>query len=319
MTAVLRVHQVARAAGLDGSHPTRVPHTVNEVWEYGDFIIKINPAPGAHRLQNAARLLLYLPAGVHAPVPVAAGPASWGEWSVIVRLPGSVLAPLWPALNQNQRHRAIAGVAEALRTLHHTPAPSEVPPGDPGRCPHPLPADRLLGLLADAADLPGVDRAMFGDAAERLVDYGQWLDAATTNLVHGDLHFENVLAAANGTVTGLLDFEWSRPGPPDLDLDILLRSLAQPALHHRSSTGAALRSQDFDAVLGWFQEAYPELFAHPHLRERLWVYRLAYDVADLLSRPARPAPPSDAEPHHPYWRIVRHLQGRDDLARFLTS
>jgi aminoglycoside phosphotransferase (APT) family kinase protein len=318
MTAVLRVHQVARAAGLDGSHPQRIPHTVNEVWEYGDFIIKINPSPGARRLQDAARLLLYLPAGVHAPVPVAAGPASWGEWTVIVRLPGAVLAPLWPFLDQNQRHRAIAGVAEALRTLHHTPAPSEVSPGDPGRCPHPLPADRLLGLLADASDLPGLDRSVLSDAAERLADYAQWLDATNANLVHGDLHFENVLATADGTVTGLLDFEWSRPGPPDLDLDILLRSLAQPVLHHRSSTGAALRRQDFADVPGWLQEAYPALFAHPHLRERLWVYRLAYDVADLLSRPDRSAP-SDSEPHHPYWRIVRHLQGRDDLDWFLTS
>lgn len=318
MTAVLRVHQVARAAGLDGPHPARVPHTVNEVWEFGDVIIKINPSPGARRLQDEARLLLYLPAGVHAPVAVAAGPASWGEWAVTVRLPGSVLAHLWPSLGRDHRHRAITGLAEALRTLHHTPAPSSVSPGDPDRCPHPLPADRLLRLLADAADLPGVDRTVFGDAAERLADYAQWLDATDTNLVHGDLHLENVLATADGTVTGLLDFEWSRPGPPDLDLDILLRSLAQPAIHHRSSTGAALRRQDFQDVSTWLQQAYPGLFAHPHLRERLWVYRLAYDVADLLSRPDRSAP-SEAERHHPYWRIVRHLQGRDDLDWFLTS
>lgn len=315
MTAVLRVHQVAKAAGLDGSHPMRVPHTVNEVWEYGDFIIKINPSPGARRLQDEARLLLYLPAGVHAPVPVAAGAASWGEWAVSVRLPGAVLAQLWPSLDKGHRHRAVAGIAEALRTLHHTPAPSSVPAGDPDRCPHPLPADRLLRLLADAADLPGVDRTVFSDAAERLVDYARWLDATDTNLVHGDLHFENVLATADGTVTGLLDFEWSRLGPPDLDLDILLRSLAQPALHHGSSTGPALRRQDFDPVPGWLQEAYPALFAHPHLRERLWVYRLAYDVADLLSRSDRSVP-SEAKPHHPYWRIVRHLEGRNDLDSF---
>lgn len=323
MTAVLRVLQVMRSAGIEPTRahaPQRVGHSINEVWAVGDHIVRINPVPHSRRLQDEARLLLYLPAEAHAPVPVAAGAAPWGEWAVTMRLPGSALAQLWSDLDQPSRRRAITDIGRSLAALHKVVAPSQLCAGDPDRCPHPLPVPRLLRLLADAADLPGVDRKVFGDAAERLVGYTDYIDPVDTTLVHGDLHLENVLAARDGTVTGILDFEWARPGPPDLDLDVLLHSLSNPSLHHDTGAGGRLHRGDFDAVTRWLREAYPALFDQPHLAERLWVYRLAYDVADLLANPPRPGTTLTATPaHHPYRRIARHVEGRHDLDWFLTG
>ena len=55
-------------------------------------------------------------------------------------------------------------------------------------------------------------------------------DAPT--LVHGDLTFENVLwDPPSSRITAILDFEWARRGPADLDLDVLLRCVAYPKLH----------------------------------------------------------------------------------------
>ncbi|GAC1517161.1 MAG: hypothetical protein NVS1B12_01290 [Acidimicrobiales bacterium] len=320
MTAVLRVHQVVRTAGLSvAAHetPERTGHSINEVWALGDHIIRINPVPGAHRLQDEARLLLYLPAAAHAPVPVAAGAAPWGEWAVTMRLPGCALAQIWGALGEAGRRRAITDVGLALEALHRVVAPTQIPPGDPDRCPHPLPVPRILRLLADAADLPGADRKVFGDAAERLVDLADYLDPVDTTLIHGDLHLENVLATADGSVTGVLDFEWARPGPPDLDLDVLLQSLANPSLHHDVGAGERLHRGDFDAAVGWLRDAYPALFSRPHLHQRLWVYRLAYDVRDLLAHPPRAGTSlAGTPPYHPYRRIIRHVEGGGVLSWF---
>ena len=323
MTAVLRVHQVVRSAGLPtaGSDtPERLGHSINEVWAVGDHIIRINPVPGSHRLQDEARLLLYLPAVVHAPVPVAAGAAPWGEWAVTMRLPGCALAQIWGSLSVASRRRAITDVAHALEGLHQVIAPPQLTPSDPDRCPHPMPVPRILRLLADAADLPGADRRVFGDAAERLVALADYLDPVDTTLIHGDLHLENVLAAPDGSVTGVLDFEWARPGPPDLDLDVLLQSIANPTLHFDFEAGGSAHRRDFYPVAGWLRDAYPALFAHPHLAERLWVYRLAYDVRDLLVHPPRPGTTlAGTPPHHPYRRIVRHVESRADRTWFLTG
>ena len=323
MTAVLRIHQVIRSAGLDpagSGTPVRMSHSVNEVWAVGDHIVRINPVPHARRLQDEARLLLYLPAAVRAPMAVAAGEAPWGEWAVTLRLPGLALAQLWGSLDQSSRHRAIVDIGQTLAALHTVAVPSDLCSGDPDLCPHPLPVSRLLRLLADAADLPGADPKVFGAAAERLAEVVAFLDPVDTTLVHGDLHFENVLATPDGTVTGILDFEWARPGPPDLDLDVLFHSLSNPSLHHDTGAGGRLHSGDFAAVTRWLREAYPALFDRPHLAERLWVYRLAYDVRDLLNRPPGPGTNLGMSPaHHPYRRIVRHVEGRNDIPWFLTG
>lgn len=323
MSAVLRVHHALRGAGLDRLlseiAPQRISNAVNEVWSFGDYIVRVNPDASSHRLQDEAHLLLYLPAGVRAPVPVAAGAASWGEWVVTVRLPGQELSRAWVTMTEAQREQAVTGLGECLRALHGATPPAGLRFGDPDRCPHPLPAERLMGLLAEAADLPmldrpKVDKGVFHAAAERLSDARIYLDDEATTLIHGDLHLQNVLSDG-GELTGMLDFEWTRPGPPDLDLDVLLRSISDPSIHLRQGGSAPLHRHDFDGVVGWLRSAYPELFAHPHLAERLWVYRLAYDVRDLLDRPG-----GDLHaPHHPYQRIVGSLRGQSEAGWFLTG
>jgi aminoglycoside phosphotransferase (APT) family kinase protein len=89
----------------------------------------------------------------------------------------------------------------------------------------------LLAAIDKAALLPNVDARLL-DEVRRLVvttaDHLTPFDSPT--LIHGDLTFENILWDGE-RITALLDFEWARQGPPDLDLDILLRFCAYPHLH----------------------------------------------------------------------------------------
>jgi aminoglycoside phosphotransferase (APT) family kinase protein len=294
-------------------------NAINEVWRCGDYIVRVHPRGGATRLQREAALLRDLPAGTRAPVPIAAGPAPWGEWMVTQRIPGQELSRAWGRLRVAERHRAITELALALKVLHAVPAPLDGPAGDPDECPHALPIDVLAGLLANAAALPGVDRGVMAAAADRLASVADALDDQPTTLIHGDLHPENVLVGDDGRLTGVIDFEWARAGPPDLDLDILLHSLADPSLHVESGDGSRLQRRDFDEVAGWMRDAYPELFSHPRLSDRLWVYRLAYEVHALVTQgPGRAATGASFPPHHPYQRIVRLVGDRSDLGWFLT-
>ena len=171
-------------------------------------------------------------------------------------------------------------------------------------------------MLAKARLLPNFDGDVI-DGARRLVarcaafldDESSWV------LVHGDLHFENVLWC-DGHLTAVLDFEFARRAPRDLDVATLLRFCANPRLHVADDYAADIHAADYRQVPGWLWEEYPEVFASAHLRERLALYLLAFDLSQLVADPPKLAP-ADLPPFHPYHRVRRAVEGRDELAGFV--
>ena len=126
-------------------------------------------------------------------------------------------------------------------------------------------------------------------------------------LIHGDLTFENILWDGE-QITGLLDFEWARQGPPDLDLDILLRFCAYPHLHVAADYEDRTHARDDIQVPWWLAEDYPELFDVPYVFERVRLYGFAWDIAELLAFPPR-TEPRNLPDEHPYHRLRRATEG----------
>src|SRR3546814_8973481 len=100
--------------------------------------------------------------------------------------------------------------------------------------------------------MEGVDRMFLHDAIELVQDIGAAVQPFTSEtLIHGDLTFENILW--DDGITALLDVEWSRPGPPDLDLDIILRCCAYPHLHVAERHVAATRAVHYADAPAWLE------------------------------------------------------------------
>jgi len=135
--------------------------------------------------------------------------------------------------------------------------------------------------------------------------------------VHGDLHFENVLWDGM-TVTALLDFEWCRSAPPDVDLDVFLRFCAYPYLHVAEDYEHLTRAGDYADVAWWLAEDYPDLFDYPNAFERTRIYSIAYDVRELLLFPP-PRSPRELSKHHPINRLERTVNGHSHLHRLAGS
>jgi len=165
--------------------------------------------------------------------------------------------------------------------------------------PHQFPAvTPVLGLLDELLALTGVDRPLLAEAKALVSDTASVIepfDAPT--LIHGDLHFQNVLWDGQG-VTALLDFEWARAAPPDLDLDVFLRFCAHPDWYVAPDYRELTRRADYAEVPYWFAEDYPELFDQPHLFERLRLYGLAYDIRDLAAEVRLSGPGAGPMPSH---------------------
>jgi len=322
--AELRARRALRGAGLDPVAPLeRASSVTNEVWLTPAHAVRVNRHPN-HRLYREALVAAALPPEVGYPTVVAHGGSRGEDWLVTERVPGSPLAHHWPELTRGERRRAVGQLAGRLAALHRTPAPEGLPPFDDA--PQLLevgaadPTGPVVTALHRAMDLDHVDPVMLGAAVEMVTRLSPTLGSfEARTLVHGDVTFENVLWHA-GEVTALLDVEWARAGPCDLDLDIMLRCTAHPELHVADAHVARTRVQDYAEVPAWLTSAYPALFDHPRQFDRLRVYSIAYDTWDLLASPPQMAlrQLGGLHAYHRLQRVVEHKSYIDVLGRELT-
>lgn len=314
--AELRARTALRGAGLDPQVPLeRASSVTNEVWLTPTHVVRVNRTHD-DRLVRETVIADALPATVGYPRIVAHGRGQGEDWLVSERVPGTPLAHCWPDLTIDERRSAVAQLAKRLVALHGTPAPVDLPPivGAPQLLEVGAedPTAPVIAALDQAGRLEHVDLFLCHDAAEMVRRCAPALHPYVANtLVHGDVTFENVLWH-EGEVTALLDVEWSRPGPSDLDLDIILRCCAYPKLHVAEAFEGRTDAADYAEVPGWLAESYPRLFAYPNQRDRLRVFSIAYEVRELLAFPPT-APVRGLSPLHAYHRLARVVRGESYL------
>ena len=319
--AVARACHALAKAGLDPNVTLEPLSSVtNEVWLAGEHVVRVNRHP-VQRLWREATLTSLLPEEVRAPRVVAYGGIVGADWMITERAHGEILSRAWPTMSEEARRSAVAQLARMLRLLHEFECPESLPEIE---APQLLTSaegvsaiDRVVDALSEAQELDFVDPVMILAAKTIVREVAPSLgDFDTQTFVHGDLHFENVLW--DGTqVSAILDFEWARPAPSDVDLDVLLRFCAYPFLHVAEDYEHLTNAKDYEPVPWWFAADYPELFDRPNALERVRVYSIAYDVRDLLLNP--PVVPVEQLSHlHPYHRLeglVRRQSHLDRLAR----
>jgi aminoglycoside phosphotransferase (APT) family kinase protein len=313
----LRALRALEDAGIVVAGPlTPVESVTNEVWTTGDVVVRVNRRIHS-RLRREADVADLLPPEVRYPRILAIGKGKGNDWVAMARVPGTPLVQAWPWLDLAERRRAVEELVVALRALHATEAPPELEEADdPPQLlqPGPRATEPLVEALDRVQELEFVDRSVIEEIRGFVRSRRSVLDPfESTRLVHGDLHFQNLLWDGQH-VTALLDLEFARPAPADLDLDVLLRFCAYPALFVPEGREAEARRDDYEEVPGWIRESYPELFAHPELLDRLRLYALAFDVRALLATPPR-GPLGSLTLRHPYRRLMATVRRESHLER----
>ena len=272
----------------------------NDTWITGELVLRVCWRGDRDRLLREQALLESLPASVPHATVLAAGHAAGLTWLLLRRNPGQRLDLAWPRLSGEQRRAAIVSLAGVLSALHSwRPPPGlrehmrQSSPAVPatreviaGSAIVPLPMERLAPLLDWMEALPGVDRNLASWARKRIENLHpdvcgpEFRDGV---VVHGDAHLANVLWH-EGRVT-LLDFEWARLGPPDLELEAACRD--DPDIEGRARPGPVASSRV--PVLAWLRAGYPAIFERSDLTERLWLYELCHQVRQLCTSGVSPA------------------------------
>ena len=274
----------------DGGALRRMQGCSNEIWASDTHVVRISSGRFDRSLHYEAGVLEAL---THLPCPrvVAGGQVGGREWMIQTRLAGETLMQAWPRLTLADRERAVRSLAQGLRGVHATLLSAEL--REP---PWRAPALAHGGDLSTALRLDPIHYRRLVDAnLERHTAPADLLHAASVLiatrlplfeddvpvLTHGDATFTNVIW--DGATASLIDFETSGAAPLDRELDLLLRFIVE--LEAVSPDAARETKALYQPVIGWLRDAYPEMFAHPALVERLEVYDALWELVQLLNYP----------------------------------
>ncbi len=281
--------RVLAAAGLpdDGSF-VATPGWVNRVWVDNDVVVRLSDGELRDSFAHEARVVGLL-AGTAVPHArcLGTGTSADGTWYVGERLPGRTLHQVWNDLTPSARRDVVTSLAAAIHALHRVEVPSDLKPAwlsdalaldrrDADRAR--VEATTWLDGLAES--LPGVDRGLIMSAHAWLSDRLDLFAGDERVLVHADLHPSNVMVDGSA-VSGLIDFECARAQPADNELHRLLFWCARPQDVPPVPGDPGLDVVTLHEVPSWLREAYPALFAAPDLRERLHVYDMQWELAQL--------------------------------------
>ncbi len=279
------------AHGIRGGALAPMQGWSNAIWASDAHVVRISSGRFAQSLRYEAGVLGAL-AHVPSPRVVAIGRIGDREWMIQTRIAGETLAQAWPRLSVPERERAVRSLAKTLRAVHATPLHDDLreppwraaalrPGGDLSTALRLEPRHyrRLVDANLERRTAPAdLLRAVAGLISTRLPLFED--DVAV--LTHGDVTFNNVIW--DEATASLIDFESAGAAPLDRERDLVLRFLDKP--HFVSPDAAAATKALFKPVLGWLRDAYPKLFTHPTLVERLEVYDALWELVQLLNYPA---------------------------------
>jgi hygromycin-B 7''-O-kinase len=289
----------------------------NRVWLAPAHVVRLSSGRFRDAFAHEAAVIGMLPSAIPTARVLGHGRVGPREWLVQQRLPGSPLAQVWPALSTPQRRDAARQLGTLLRALHGVPLPvgfanpwlsAALAPGGQPRNAYHAPPSQYETLLAAAAQVPGVGTALLDALRAFIGERLPAFDGLPAVLMHGDIHFYNVLWH-DGRISGLLDFEGAQPAVADQELDTLRRFCRQPVLYRGSGDATALPGADLAAVPGWLAETYPELFAVPGLTARLAVYDALWHLVQLHHFPLY------GGPRDPLGRLKALLAAGGDATR----
>jgi aminoglycoside phosphotransferase len=273
-SAAYRLEILARTLPFPVDSARLVPSNNNDVWRLETGYLRVAWRGDRSRLAREAELLERLRGLVPVPEVLDRGGDDRLSWSLTTGMPDLLLS--------------ICACSQRL----------------PGEDPDPLrragsevvlmPPSAVLGLIPLAGQLPFVDHGVLDAAGERLRELGDLATDDDEVLLHGDFYLGNVLIDGDH-VSALIDLEFSRMGPRDLELISVVRALD-------AETRLGIWRPP---LLAWLAEDYPELFGAADQRRRLWLYALAYTIRQIIFWPPDRAEAGGLEVTHPLHTLRR--------------
>lgn len=223
-------------------------------------------------------------------------------YMIYPKIEGEPVGRRWHLLADHQRRELIEDLCQQLRIMDSCPRGEYA--ARFGLNLNPIwKDDRVKSLrtaLSRLQDKDILSRATL-QAVERYVrQTAPVLEAQHLGLVFWDVQFDNMLINDQNRLAALIDLEGASIASIDYRLSIVRAMSERPQLFLSEEMEPHAAVDDYQRLLEWYREFYPELFDFQDLEKRIDVYELG-DVLDHLVD----------------WPTTRQLHDR--LARILAS
>jgi len=202
------------------------------------------------------------------------------------KIHGDNLYNVWHTFSEKQRKDIIHQLCGFLRMITETDL-STLPEGVlledvPDWKAHVL---QRLSHSLNAAQTAGTISRDETERVKRFVaQHGSCLDEQKIGLTYWDAHFDNIIVR-DAQIVGLLDFERTGLASIDYMLDIVRRMIEFPKKYMSEYAEQFARSEDYQHLMEWYKEFYPELFDFTDIDRRLDLYSIEHDLRDLKEWP----------------------------------
>lgn len=267
--------------------PKLIASESNDVWQVDDFFIRICWRGDEQRMFRETIVARALPDSIPYPEIVRIGELGNCSWMITKRVLGQPLSIVWPTLTNQEKIDSARQYARLLKNLHAWTPPQEVvslleknndnfvtAQAIVGTDVNPLPINRVLTVIEALRTLSNIDTELLDKITTKILTIKPQdpLIAEGLVVVHGDASMTNILWHKN-KITALLDFEWVRMGPRDLELVAILGFMREKFTD---------KKEGYDLIIVALKKEYPELFKSPNLLDRLWLYEAAYGLRQLF-------------------------------------
>jgi aminoglycoside phosphotransferase len=247
----------------------------NEVHEVDDYILKIYIRGDTEgKLEQESRLLTALTGRALVPELVVADNSRVQidkPYLIYKKIPGRSGGHVWHQLSDEQRREIIKELCRQVKIISSIEPNAQLPTDQTWR-------GKIIGALQrDMAIIK--DKNLLPDQTqEKIQQYvhvnEHVLDEQKLALLYWDVGLDNVIVDEQGKMDGLIDLEHVEAGSIDYLLDIVRQMERYPWLTLSEEMEEHANKKDYQHLMAWFKEFYPELFDFKDLEKRLDLYEL---------------------------------------------
>lgn len=283
---IVREHGIAndlrRCQVLSGGYS----HTIVNCDDH--VIARLSNLPRGEAQFQREREALLLLAGLPG-IPSLLGWGTHDGWHylLVTRLPGENLFRAWLTASAARQRHWLPQLAHVMRRVHALRADTYLvgmwltTTGPTWLDAHDA---HMTGVLTALRQLPVPDgvRELINLAGAYYAEHRETLRYAVGPcMVHGDLQPYNVIVDGP-SLTGVIDWEWAHGAEPDIDLADMVRWALFPKHPAEEALEDRVSAADYALLIPALLASYPEVAATPHLRTRVTIYELEYDLPFLL-------------------------------------
>ena len=259
---------------------------INDTYLIGDdYVLKVEKDLDVLKHQSEI-VELGVRAGAKIPKIIDSGIVEGKQYLLMEKIHGNKLSADWVSFTASQKENLIAQIAEQLKILHsvHFKKYSPQRPREFDNF-----KDSLEYFTKTLTNFITKENKTFDSRTTENIDFvSRYFDdnvskldeTSTAVFVHNDLHFENIMYE-DDTITGLIDFDFSRQAPKDYELWHLVDFFNTPVYYVEQKLESMWEKYQLGNEIQLFKKYYPELFSHPDLSTRLKLYFMDQIFSDL--------------------------------------